>query len=205
VCIVCRAGRPGEEEAGRGGGRGRLDRSAASCHLSLGLLLRCHDARPDVRPRSAFIAHHLTSPHAPGPGAAAGKRPRLVLADEEPSAGDDEPSTSGRDGAYVSASGGVLPHRQFRGQRVETPSYPGASRPPRRARGGVPLRRQPAAGPAASADSLLSSARVRVVVSARARLPAPRCCPTVRLLCNLLPAHAVAERGRGPWRARHAP
>ena len=35
------------------------------------------------------------------------------------------PSTSGRDGGGAATSGGVLPHRQYRGQRVETPSYPG--------------------------------------------------------------------------------
>ena len=59
----------------------------------------------------------------------AGKRPRMALADEDAArgdAGDEGPSTSGRDSNGATASGGVLPHRQYRGQRVETPSYPGA-------------------------------------------------------------------------------
>ena len=59
----------------------------------------------------------------------AGKRPRMALADEDAGrgdAGDEGPSTSGRDSNGATASGGVLPHRQYRGQRVETPSYPGA-------------------------------------------------------------------------------
>lgn len=59
----------------------------------------------------------------------AGKRPRMALAEEDAGrgdVGDDGPSTSGRDSNGATASGGVLPHRQYRGQRVETPSYPGA-------------------------------------------------------------------------------
>ena len=124
---LCRPGCSGEAETGRGGEQPGWPAWCATYRVN------SRACKQHSRPASFYIliATCTTSLawQSNTKASCAGKRPRMSLAEEDAGrgdAGDEGPSTSGRDSNGATASGGVLPHRQYRGQRVETPSYPGA-------------------------------------------------------------------------------